>query len=186
MPLSAHRGEILHFLDDPACSGEEAVQWFKDGLLLVENGFVAAVGPFAMLQSRLPAETQIYHHHNALLTPGLVDTHIHYPQVDVIAAYGTRLLDWLETHTFPAERQFGDADTAAETASFFLDELLRNGTTTALVFGTVHPESVDAFFTEARRRHLRMVCGKVTHMWMASGYWSPLKRHPRSAMASLT
>ena len=93
--------------------------------------------------------------------PGFVDTHVHFPQVDVIAAYGTQLLDWLERYTFPAEAQFSNEQHAAAVARFFLDELLKNGTTTALVFGTVHPESVNAFFTEASMRDLRMICGKV-------------------------
>lgn len=161
MSVVAHRGEILHFLDDPARSGDAAVEAFGDGLLLVEDGRVARVGDYAGLESRIPAGTPVRHHRDGLLVPGLVDTHIHYPQCDVIAAYGTRLLDWLETHTFPAERRFADSTVAAETASFFLDELLRNGTTTAMVFGTVHPRSVDAFFEQAQQRSLRMICGKV-------------------------
>lgn len=161
MALTAHRGEILHFLDDPGIAGQEAVVHFPDGLLLVEDGLVADAGPFDVLGGTLPPDADILHHRDALLVPGLVDTHIHYPQCDVIAAYGTRLLDWLETHTFPAERQFEDIAHAESTASFFLEELLRNGTTTALVFGTVHPQSVSAFFTAARERNLRMICGKV-------------------------
>ncbi|MCL4141547.1 UNVERIFIED_CONTAM: hypothetical protein GTU68_040509 [Idotea baltica] len=96
-----------------------------------------------------------------LLVPGFVDTHVHYPQVDIIASYGAQLLEWLETYTFPKEQHFEDRATAAETAKFFLDELMRNGTTTALVFGTVHKTSVDAFFSEAQARKLRMICGKV-------------------------
>jgi len=96
-----------------------------------------------------------------LLVPGFIDTHVHYPQVDVIASHGTQLLEWLESYTFPVEQQFENAETADSTATFFLDELMRNGTTTALVFGTVHKASVDAFFTEAQKRKLRMICGKV-------------------------
>jgi cytosine/adenosine deaminase-related metal-dependent hydrolase len=73
-----------------------------------------------------------------LIVPGFVDSHIHFPQTDVIASYGTQLLDWLETHTFPAEMAFADRAHADEAAEFFLAELLRNGTTSALVFGSVH------------------------------------------------
>lgn len=161
MTITAHRGEILHFLDNPGIAGEEATIHFPDGLLLIQDGFVVDAGPFDSLRTRISTDVTILHHRDALLIPGFVDTHIHYPQCDIIAAYGARLLDWLETHTFPAERKFKDLAHAENTASFFLDELLRNGTTTALVFGTVHPQSVEAFFREARRRNLRMICGKV-------------------------
>lgn len=161
MTFTAHRGEILHCVDDPGIAGQEAVVHFPDGLLLVEDGYVVDAGPFDALRETLSPNAEILHHRDALMVPGLVDTHIHYPQCDVIAAYGTRLLDWLKTHTFPAEGKFEDIAHAGETASFFLDELLRNGTTTALVFGTVHPGSVEAFFSEARRRNLRVICGKV-------------------------
>ncbi len=159
--MSFHRGEILHFLDDPGRIGSEAIVHVPDGLLWVEDGLIRNIGPFSRLQPALPPDVTITHHPHALLVPGLVDTHVHYPQCDVIAAYGTRLLDWLNTHTFPAEGKFGDLNHARSIASFFLDELLRNGTTTALVFGTVHPESVTAFFLEAQQRNLRMICGKV-------------------------
>jgi guanine deaminase len=91
----------------------------------------------------------------------MVDTHIHYPQCGIIASYGTQLIDWLQTYTFPAELEFSDIETARNNAEFFLDQLLTNGTTTALVFGTVHPQSVDAFFEAAGGRNLRMICGKV-------------------------
>ncbi len=161
MTLAAHRGEILHCLDDPAAAGTDAVGHYPDGLLLLEDGHVVSAGDFADLASQVPAGIEILHHRDALIIPGLVDTHVHYPQCEVIASYGTRLLDWLETHTFPAESRFGNPAHAADTAEFFLDELLRNGTTTALVFGTVHAESVEAFFTAAQKRHLRMICGKV-------------------------
>ncbi len=96
-----------------------------------------------------------------LILPGFVDAHIHYAQVDVIASYGTQLLDWLERYTFPAERKFADPEHAAIIASFFFDELLRNGTTTAAIYPTVHKVSVDAVFTAAMTRRMRMLAGKV-------------------------
>jgi len=97
----------------------------------------------------------------SLILPGFVDTHIHYPQTDVIASYGSQLLDWLERYTYPAEARFADTQQAQEMAEFFLDELLRNGTTTALVFATVHAQSVDVFLQSASARNLRMIAGKV-------------------------
>lgn len=93
--------------------------------------------------------------------PGFIDTHIHYPQVDVIASYGEQLLDWLNNYTFPTELQFKDKAFARETADFFLNELLKNGTTTAMVFGTRFKESVDAFFEASHTLNTRMICGKV-------------------------
>jgi guanine deaminase len=156
------RASILHFLADPG-SGDDAraTQYFDDGLLVVDKGRVSAVGPAADLLPTLPPGTQATDCRPGLIVPGFVDTHIHYPQTDVIASCGTQLLDWLERYTFPAERCFSDAAHARGVCEFFLDELLRNGTTTALVFGTVHAQSVDIFFEAAEARELRMVAGKV-------------------------
>ena len=161
MSIIAHRGEILHCLADPLYHNDDAWQYFEDGVLLVDQGMVIDCGASSDLLSKVPDSIQVVNHRNSLITPGMVDTHIHYPQCEIIASYGTQLIDWLETYTFPAELSFGDAAQASRIAKFFLEELLRNGTTTALVFGTVHAESVDAFFTEALSRNLRMICGKV-------------------------
>ena len=155
-----HRGEILHLLADPV-DNPEAIEFLPDGALVVADGHIEALGQAQDVIQGLPDNTPIIHHHNALITPGFIDCHVHYPQYQVIASYGTQLLEWLNTHTYPEEMKFSDQTYARQVASSFLDELLSNGTTTALVFGTVHPESVDAFFDEARRRNLRMICGKV-------------------------
>lgn len=159
--LTAHRGEILHFLSNPVNEKENSWEYLEDGLLVIENGHIKACADAQSLLKTLPKSIEIKHHKNALITPGFVDTHIHYPQCEIIASYGEQLLEWLETYTFPAELQFDDPEHATTIARFFLDQLLSNGTTTALVFGTVHPQSVDAFFTEAQSRNLRMICGKV-------------------------
>lgn len=161
MSVSAHRGEILHFLGNPEIEGEDAVQYFEDGLLVVEAGRVRYCGPAGEKIEEVSSDCQITEHRNGLILPGFIDTHIHFPQMEVMAAYGTQLLDWLETHTFPAEAKFSDEAYASEVARFFLEQLLANGTTSALVFGTVHPQSVEAFFTEAKQKNLRMICGKV-------------------------
>ncbi|MGK0272316.1 MAG: guanine deaminase [Cocleimonas sp.] len=159
--LTAHQGEILHFLSNPVDEKEDSWEYFEDGLLVIENGHIKACADAQSLLKTLPKNIEIKHHKNALITSGFIDTHIHYPQCEVIASYGEQLLEWLETYTFPAELQFDNPEYAATAAKFFLDQLLSNGTTTALVFGTVHPQSVDAFFTEAQARNLRMICGKV-------------------------
>lgn len=158
---NAYRAAILHSLADPAVVGaEQSYEYFEDGILLIENGKVAEVGAAAELLPKL-AGVEVQHYPDALITPGFIDTHIHYPQTGMIASYGEQLLDWLNTYTFPTERQFADKAHASEVAAIFLKELLRNGTTTALVFGTVHPESVDAFFEQAETLNLRMIAGKV-------------------------
>jgi len=161
MTLSAHRGEILHCLEDPKDHGESAWQYLEDGILLIDNGYVVSCGAAGDMLENIPESAVVHHHHEGLIIPGMIDTHIHYPQCEIIAAHGTQLIEWLEKYTFPAEAKFSDSATASDTAEFFLDELIRNGTTTALVFGTVHPQSVDAFFEAAERRNLRMICGKV-------------------------
>lgn len=159
---NAYRAAILHSLDDPAEVGVGAsYQYFEDGLLVVEDGKISAIGHASELLPTLPADLNVVHYENALITPGFIDTHIHFPQTGMIGSYGEQLLDWLNTYTFPCERQFADKAHAEQVAKRFIKELLRNGTTTALVFGSVHPESVDAFFEEAQRLDLRMIAGKV-------------------------
>ena len=158
----AHRGAILHFRSDPGDGdAADSYEFIQDGVLLVENGLVAAVGPAPELLAALPATVAVVDHGENLLMPGFIDTHIHYPQSDVIGCAGRQLLDWLNDYTFPAERKFADAAHAQETAGFFLDELARNGTTTAMVFCTVHKASVEAFFRIAQARRVRMIAGKV-------------------------
>ncbi|WFS16878.1 guanine deaminase [Pseudomonas sp. 905_Psudmo1] len=159
--IKAYRAAILHSLADPAVVGvEQSYEYFEDGILLIENGKVAQVGAAAEVLPKL-AGVEVQHYRDALITPGFIDTHIHYPQTGMIASYGEQLLDWLNTYTFPTEQQFADKAHASDVAAIFLKELLRNGTTTALVFGSVHPQSVDAFFEQADKLNLRMIAGKV-------------------------
>ena len=158
----AYRGEILHFLADPAkVSEEESYQYFEDGLLVINNGLVEAIGNADDLLATLPADVVVTQYDNGLIMPGFIDTHVHYPQAEMIASYGAQLLEWLENYTFPEEKQFADIEHGKRVAEFFLTQLLDAGTTTALVFGTVHKESFEAFFTIALQKKLRMICGKV-------------------------
>ncbi|MDP2748824.1 guanine deaminase [Pseudomonas sp.] len=160
-PVKAYRAAILHSIADPAVVGvEQSYEYFEDGLLVIDNGQVAKVGHAADLLPSLKG-VEITEYRDALITPGFIDTHIHYPQTGMIASYGEQLLDWLNTYTFPTEQQFADKAHAADVAGIFLKELLRNGTTTALVFGSVHKQSVDAFFEAAEALNLRMIAGKV-------------------------
>ena len=137
------------------------MHWHSDGLLLLAGDKIAAAGDYAALQHLIPHDLSVEHHPGKIIMPGFIDTHIHYPQTDMIASPAPGLLPWLEQYTFPTERQFQDPAHANEVAAFFLDELLRAGTTTAMVYCTVHSASVEAFFNQSEQRDLRMVAGKV-------------------------
>lgn len=162
MTRVAIRADFLHCLRDPGLDGSDgsAVAFLRDGLLLVHAGRIEQLVPAIELLPRLGPDVEVHDWRSKLVVPGFVDTHVHFPQVDVIASYGTQLLDWLARYTFPQEQRFALAEHAAEVAAFFLDRLIENGSTTASVFCTVHPCSVDAFFAEARRRGLMMLAGK--------------------------
>ena len=158
--VQAYRASLLHFHADPAFV-EQAYSWHTDGLLVIEDGRVKAAGDYAQLSASLPPGVEPVDYRGKIITPGFIDTHLHYPQTDMIASPSEGLLPWLETYTFPTERRFEDPVHARATAEFFLDELARCGTTTAVVYCTVHPGSVDAFFEASAARNLRMVAGKV-------------------------
>jgi guanine deaminase len=157
--IRAYRGEFLSVAHDPRDAGPEAVRHETDGLLVIEDGVVIARGAYETLGPQFPeAEVEYI---AGLVVPGFIDAHVHYPQTDRIASYGEQLLDWLDKHIFPAEKAFVDRAHADEVAAFFLDELLKNGTTSALVYPTVHEQSVDALFEAALARRMRIVSGKV-------------------------
>ncbi|WP_407333883.1 guanine deaminase [Enterovibrio sp. 27052020O] len=161
-PTRAFRAAILHSIANPTDVGlEDSYQYFEDGILLVADGHIVNVGHAEDMLPTLDPSIDIIELENKLITPGFIDTHIHYPQTGMIAAYGAQLIDWLNNYTFPEEKRFEDDDYARDVAVHFLDELARNGTTTALVFGTVHKSSVDVFFQEVAKRNLRMIAGKV-------------------------
>lgn len=155
------RGDILYFTENPADHGRAAYCYIENGALLVDNGKIHQIGQNADLTRLIQSGTEVFDYPDGLIMPGFIDTHIHYPQTDMIASYGEHLLQWLEKYTFPTETSFSDFALATGTADFFLNELLRNGTTTACVYGSVHPQSVDAFFSASQRRNMRMICGKV-------------------------
>jgi guanine deaminase len=157
----AVRASLLHCLRDPGLTGEaSAIEFIRDAIVVIRDGKFDLVGDATQLLSKIGNDIRIDDQRGKFLLPGFIDTHVHFPQIDVIASYGAQLLEWLEKYTFPEEIKFADRAHADAAAKFFLDRLLENGTTTASVFCTVHPESVDAFFTESEARGLRMIAGK--------------------------
>ncbi len=160
--LQAFRASIFHCLADPGPADlASAREYIDDGLLVVEDGVITQLGPAEQLLPELSGDTVVEDLSGKLIVPGLIDCHVHFSQLDIIASYGEQLLDWLNRYAYPEEARFADAEHAHSVANFFLDELLRNGTTTALVFTTVFPQSVDAIFEAAEERNMRLIAGKV-------------------------
>ena len=155
------RGRVLTFTDDPAESGSRAYSYIQDGAVLVAGGLIEAVGATRDILARAPPDATIDDHSGSFIMAGFIDAHVHYSQTQVIGSYGAQLLDWLHNYTFAEEQKFADPAHCAGVANFFLDELFRSGTTTAMVYCTVHPQSVDAFFAAAEQRGARMIAGKV-------------------------
>ena len=159
IPMRVYRSALLRFADDGSALYDE------DGLLAIApdgagRQRVVAAGAWNALAAEY-GQGAVEHLPGRLIAPGFVDMHIHFPQTDVIGAPAAGLLPWLENYTFPHESRFVDPAYGAQVADFFVDELLRNGVTTALTFATSHPASVNALFTEAQRRQLRLITGKV-------------------------
>ncbi len=156
---TALRARLLDFIADPTHS-VSAARLVDDGLILVEDGRIVGRGEYGPLSRALGTGEQVHDFSGCLLLPGFIDAHTHFPQIDMIASPAGGLLDWLAKHTFPTEARFSDPEICRDTARFFLDELIANGTTSACVLGTVHPQSVDALFAEAQQRGMRLVAGK--------------------------
>jgi guanine deaminase len=159
--VKAIRGRLLWYVSNPETDGSAARRYHEDGLLVVEKGLVREAGNAEALLRTLPPGTPVADHRPHLVMPGFIDAHIHYPQSQVVASFGATLLEWLERYTFVEEQLFADPDHAAAGARFFLDELLRVGTTTACIYCTVHPGSAEALFAESERRGTRMAAGKI-------------------------
>ena len=158
----AFRARLFHCVDDPGADGNPAAcEFFEDGLLVVRDGEVAAIGDADALLRNLEPTVSIEDFSGKLILPGLIDSHVHFAQLDIIASYGAQLLDWLQQYAYVEEQRFASREYAAKVADAFLDELLKNGTTSALVFATVFPQSADTFFEAAAARGMRLVAGKV-------------------------
>lgn len=160
--MQAIRGAAVTFTGDPFTDGVAATRRHEpDAVVAMDDGRIVAFGAASDVLPTLPADTPVTRYDHALISAGFVDTHVHYPQLPIIGAGGKPLLDWLSGYTFAAEERYADAGYARSMARAYLRENLRNGITTASVFCTVHPHSVDVLFEEAVALDLRLIAGKV-------------------------
>jgi guanine deaminase len=159
----ALRGAALTFVDDLLRVGVEAAMRYEpDAIVAIADGRITHFGPAGEVAPRLAPPVRVRDNGaHTLMIPGFIDCHVHYPQIGIIGAAGEQLLTWLEKYTFVAEQKFADPAHARAVADLFLRECLRAGTTTAAVFCSVHPQSVDAFFEASSAQNTRMIAGKV-------------------------
>lgn len=155
--MKAIRSRIFHF------TNREKYEYFEDGLLIIQNGFVQEVGNYKELINQIDKQVEIVDKQDKLLMPGFIDAHIHAVQTRVMASFGTNLLEWLEKYTFPEEAQFSDSDYAKKEVEFFFHQLLKNGTTSAAIYSSVHQESFEVIAQTANKLNMRILAGK-THM----------------------
>lgn len=153
-------GQVLSFAGDPFTEGPDAARLESHGAVLIEAGRIAAVGPAETLRTTHP-QARMHDYGRALVSAGFVDAHAHYPQTAIIASWGKRLIDWLNTYTFPEEMRFADPDYAADVAERYLDLTLAHGTTSVCSYCTIHPASVDALMAAAQARGQRIWAGKT-------------------------
>jgi guanine deaminase len=153
-------GQTLEFDADPMVAGPGAARHRSRGGVLIEGGRIAAVGEGDALRRAHPG-ARLHDYGAALISPGFVDAHVHYPQTAIIASWGKRLIDWLEGYTFPEEMRFADPAHAAQAAETCLELMLAHGTTTLCSYATIHPGSVDALFAAAQARGMRVLAGKT-------------------------
>ncbi len=162
MSMLLLRGRLLSFKRAPFSIDDTASYlYIEDGGLLVSEGKIAAIGEYANIRAQAPEGVTEKDHRPHLIVPGLIDMHLHFPQMQVIGSYAANLLEWLNTYTFPEECRFVESAHAQRIATHFYDELIRHGTTTAVAYCSVHKTSADAFFAEALKRNMLMVGGKV-------------------------
>lgn len=153
-------GQVLRYQGDPFVDGLAAARPLAQGAVAVRDGRILDVGEAGELRARHP-QARIHDHGQKLISAGFIDAHVHYPQTAIIASWGKRLIDWLNTYTFPEEMRFSDRAYADAVANRYLDLVLARGTTTVCSYATIHPESVDAFFTAAQARGMRAFAGKT-------------------------
>ncbi|WP_426238814.1 guanine deaminase [Pararhizobium sp. DWP1-1-3] len=162
MTATLIRGRTLSFSRAPLSIDDTGAYTYEaDGALLVENGLILASGSYDAVKAQAAEDVIEIDHRPHLILPGFIDTHLHFPQMQVIGSYAANLLEWLNTYTFPEECRFVETAHAERIAGKFFDEMVRHGTTTAVAYCSVHKASADAFFAEALNRNMRMIAGKV-------------------------
>ncbi len=165
MKTYIYRASILFFTQDPSKVKNitQAIKYYEDGLLIIEDGFIKAVGEYKEIINQLDIKKENIDQSyiNNLIMPGFIDTHVHYAQTEMIGSFGEELLPWLNKYTFPTEIKFKDKEYSKYIADFFINELFKNGTTTAMVYATVFEESVDAIFEAASKKYMCLITGKV-------------------------
>ncbi len=168
---TAYRGAIFYFKEtatmanlpvnkDAQSEKDRQYVYIEDGVLIVESGKVVEAGSYADLKSKL-AGVKIVDYKGKLITPGFIDTHIHASQSAIVAVYGDKLLEWLDNYVFPAESTYSDDNAARKDLSFFLDQLIRNGTTTAVSYGPLFYNACNIFFEELQKRNMRFITGNI-------------------------
>lgn len=171
---TSYRGSIFYFKDSATLANlprkkEDGLGsnyenshyvYIEDGLLVVEEGKIKAVGAYQDLQKKFP-NAKLINYQNKLITPGFIDAHQHACQSSIVAAYGEKLLEWLDDYVFPGESEYADEDYARENLSFFLDEVIKNGTTTAVSYGPLFYNATDIFFAELAKRNMRFITGNI-------------------------
>ena len=158
----AVRGAIVYLTGDPFLEpAASCLQYIEDGMLIIDGGIIARCGHAQLILPLVTPDMPVHTYAHGIIMPGFIDTHVHYVQTDMIGSYGEQLLDWLNTYTFPEELKFSDPVHCRKVAKRFCNQLLKSGTTTAMVFCAVYPQSVDALFEEAHAHNMRLIAGKV-------------------------
>lgn len=168
---TAYRGAIFYFKetatmanlpkhkDDPNDKNCQYI-YLEDGLLIVENGKIVEAGSYNDLKNNITG-IRIIDYKGKIITPGFIDTHQHATQSAIVAAYGDKLLEWLNTYVFPGESAYSNLAAAKKDLNFFLDQLVRNGTTTAVSYGPLFHDATDLFFEELKKRNMRFITGNI-------------------------
>lgn len=153
-------GQVLRFASDARIEGPSAARHDRQGAVAIAEGRIVDVGPAEAVLARHPQahRTDLG---EKLISAGFIDAHVHYPQTAIIASWGKRLIDWLNSYTFPEEMRFADPAYAASIASRYFDLALAHGTTSMCSYATIHSSSVDAFMSEAARRGMRALAGRT-------------------------
>lgn len=156
------RGRLLSFKRVPLSRDDAASYHYEpDGAVLIVDGQIRASGSYGEIIEDAEDGIPEIDHRPHLIMPGFIDTHLHFPQMQVIGSYAANLLEWLNTYTFIEEQRFADPAHGAHIATHFFDEMVRHGTTTSAAYCSVHKASADAYFAEALKRNMLVIGGKV-------------------------